>query len=682
MRYILCLLWLIFQFIFAIEDVSAQETDLRREQQMEELAEAIASNEEGSTEGSVLLEDMNFLSQHPLLINQASEEELLRYHLFNFKQIKDLIDYRTRYGGILTLKELTVIGGFSDELMNRLASLVRFDMLPDSFQLRRSKQLHQSWLFRMKTGFPVSAGFSSVKSKPPVYPGAPIGYFSRYRAEIGQRIELGLTAENDAGEELWRHSNSAGPDFVSGFFSWHGTKMIRKVVAGDFHLRFGQGVSLWSGGGVTYASDLSSLMRTGDGVRPYSSCDENNFFRGLAVQLARRPVKISLFYSDKYKDANLDRDSTNQAVITSFRTDGLHRTISEASDERDVREQVFGGYSDVRFNHWRFGLLASFQRLGLPVASKSAPYQAKSFTGNANENFSADYHCILNQLSFFGEAALSGNLRPALVNGVIWRAHPQISISWLYRYYDPSFHTFYSGAFAEGSGGKNEQGFYTAFEYYPFPHLKLGGQTDLFNFPWMTFQTISPGRGLSVALQAEVTLSSRLHIYLHTKWIRKPQKVSGSTGIPEQWDESTAKWRLHGDWKINDHFQLRSRLEYVQYQYNHLTEEGGLLFQDLIYTASSRLKGWMRIAFYATDGYNSRVYAFENDLLYYYAIPEFHGRGIRCYCNLKWQPVGMFALYLKGGYTLREGALQMGSGADATPGDHRFDVRGEIYLRF
>jgi hypothetical protein len=162
----------------------------------------------------------------------------------------------------------------------------------------------------------------------------------------------------------------------------------------------------------------------------------------------------------------------------------------------------------------------------------------------------------------------------------------------------------------------------------------------------------------------------------------KPQKTSGVTGVPEQWDESTAKWRLHCDWKMNDKIQLRSRIEYVKYKYQAEDEDGFLFFQDLIYTMSLKLKCWYRMAFYNTEGYNSRVYSYENDLLYYFSIPEFHGKGMRSYINLKYQPVKLVAIYFKAGYTLRDGATSMGSGNDATQGSHRYDVRGQVCLRF
>ncbi len=660
----------------------SQQTDLWKEQQMEELAESLAETEDAISESSLLLEDLSYYTSHPIYINRTSEDELLRLNFLNFKQVRSIITYRQKYGQILTLKELSVLGDFSEELLRKMEPFVRFNQERDSLQKKWDNVIRQSLLTRIKGTYPTSVGYLSTKGKPPAYSGSPYSYFTRYRGEIGRWLEIGITAENDAGEDFFRKSNKSGFDFLSGFMSWNGKGFIRKVVVGDYHLRFGQGVNLWSGGGVSYASDLSSLMRSGEGIRPYSSSDENLFFRGAAVQLDVKPVKFSFFFSDKRRDANTEQDTLGLNFITSFRTDGLHRTISEVADEKIVNERMFGGYSDFRFNNWRFGILASCLKFGLPVSKGDAPYKAKSFEGDVNCNFGADYHLILNQISFFGEMGLSQNLKPALVCGMIWRAHPQFSLSFLYRYYDPAFQSFNSGAFAEGSGGRNEEGLYAAFEYYPASKVKIGGQADLFYFPWMTYQTITPAQGCALAFQAEVTLRRNLMVYLHTRFVSKPQKISGVSGVPEQWDESTAKWRTHYDWKISDQVQLRGRFEYVSYQFNKCKEDGYLIYQDLIYTASLKLKCWLRMAYYHTAGYNSRVYSYENDLLYYFAIPEFHGKGIRTYVNLKWQPGKLLAVYLKAGYTLRRGATSLGSGNDATQGNCRLDVRGQIYLKF
>ena len=651
-------------------------------QQIEELAESLSSSEDGSSESSLLLEDLSQYTTHPININKATEDELTHLNLLNFRQIKRILDYRKKYGSILTIKELLVMEDFSNELLLKIQPFLVFEPNKDSVQILKENRVIQSLLARIKGSFPTTVGYSSSKGKPPVYGGSPYGYFTRYRGEIGQWLDLGITAENDAGEDFFRKSNSMGFDFLSGFISWKGKGVIQKVVLGDYLLRFGQGVSLWSGGGVSYASDLSSMMRTAEGIRPYSSTDENMFFRGAAVQITRRKIRLSIFYSDKKKDANLSEMADEDINITSFRLDGLHRTTSEMSDEKDVKERMMGAYADFRFDRWRFGFLASRMKLEYPVSKGDSPYKMKSFEGNENVNFGFDYQLVLNDISLFGEAGVSENKKMAILNGLLWKVHPQLSLSFLYRNYDPAFHSFNSGSFSGGSGGKNEEGFFLAVEYCPMERLKLSGQADLYFAPWMTYQTISPSRGKTLSFRTDITIRPNLTMYLQTRFVCKPQKKTGVSGAPEQSDEETSKWRVHLDWKLSEKFQLRSRFEKAGYSFNQITENGYLIYQDLILTQSPGLKYWFRIAYYNTDGYNSRVYSFENDLLYYFAIPEFHGKGVRTYLNIKCLPVKMLTLYLKVGYTLRQGAESLGSGNDASPGNHKFDIRSQMAWRF
>ena len=651
-------------------------------QQIEELVESLASSEDGSSESSLLLEDLSHYTVHPININKATEDELTRLNLLNFRQIRCILEYRKKYGSILTIKELLVMEEFSNELLMKIQPFLVFEPNRDSIQILRENRVSQSLLARIKGSFPNSVGYSSSKGKPPVYGGMPYGYFTRYRGEVGQWLDIGITAENDAGEDFFRKSNSMGFDFLSGFISWKGNGMIQKVVLGDYLLRFGQGVSLWSGGGVSYASDMSSMMRTAEGIRPYSSTDENMFFRGAAVQMNMKKIRLSIFYSDKKKDANLSEEADTDINITSFRLDGLHRTASEISDEKDVKERIMGAYADFRSERWRFGILASRIKFEYPVSKGDSPYKLKSFEGNENINIGFDYQGILNNISLFGEAGVSENKKMAILNGLLWKVHPQLSLSFLYRNYDPAFHTFNSGSFSGGSGGKNEEGFFLAFEYCPMERLKLSGQADLYFAPWMTYQTISPSRGKTLSFRTDITIRPDLTIYLQSRFVCKPQKMSGVSGAPEQSDEETSKWRFHLDWKLSEKFQLRSRLEKTGYCYNQNTENGYLIYQDLIITQSPGLKYWIRFAYYYTDGYNSRVYSYENDLLYYFAIPEFHGKGIRTYLNLKCLPLKMLTLYLKVGYTLRQGAESMGSGNDASPGNHKFDIRSQMAFRF
>jgi hypothetical protein len=54
-----------------------------------------------------------------------------------------------------------------------------------------------------------------------------------------------------------------------------------------------------------------------------------------------------------------------------------------------------------------------------------------------------------------------------------------------------------------------------------------------------------------------------------------------------------------------------------------------------------------RLAYFHTDGYNSRLYAYENDVLYAFSIPALYGNGIRSYFNFQQHLGANFTLWLK-----------------------------------
>ena len=536
----------------------------------------------------------------------------------------------------------------------------------------------------MKTSFPQARGYRSVsESKGAVYPGLPVSFYNRYHLEIPGKFELGVIADNDAGEAFFTGSNKHGFDYYSGFISWKGRGIVEQVTIGDFLLRVGQGVNFGGGSGLGKSANVLGILKPGQGVRPSASTDENQFFRGISTTLANGPLKLILFYSDKNRDANIISSAeTGERYFTSFQTSGYHRTASETEDEKSVNEKTAGVYGDLKFNRFRMGALFVHQQFGLPMNAGTSPYKAKSFSGSENFNLGIDYQLAFPDIQFFGEAGLSKSLKPGGVQGMIWHAHPQLSWAVYYRYFDPGFHTFYGSSFSESSGNRNETGLYTGLMIYPLPKVKIFCYVDSYHFPWMTYSTMAPGSGSDYMAQIDVAWSRKFSLYLKAKYESKPQKLSSLTGVAADYDEVTTKLRIHTEYIAGEKLTLRTRFEYAGYIFNDVNEKGFLVFQDIIYDPFRQLKFWFRYAWFNTDSYNTRIYTYENDLLYTFSIPEFHGSGHRIYLNLKWTPSFRFTVYLKAGCTIHNGAPTWGSGNDITAGNHRIELRGLLYFRF
>ena len=676
-KYLLLSLMLLF-----LQGFSQNKED-QKEKQIEQVIESIAESDEVDITNSVVLEDISKNAEHPVNINMASEEELERLNMLDFRQIKNIIDYRKQYGFFVSFYELAAVEGMTPEVIASLTPFIIFSVPSDSISHSR-KKVFQRLMMRVKTSFPSANGYSSVsEGKGAVYPGLPISIYSRYHLEIPGKFELGFITDNDAGEDFFKGSNKVGFDYYSGFISWKGRGFLRQVTVGDFLLRFGQGVNYWTGSGLGKSGNVLGIMKSGQGIRPYTSTDENRFFRGISTILGSGPFKLMLFYSNKNRDANIISGSqSGEQYFTSLQTSGYHRTSSEIEDEKSVNEQVAGGYSELRYNKFKIGALCVYQQFGLPMDAGSSPYKAKSFSGRENYNLGLDYQLALPTIQFFGEAGLSKNGKPGVVQGFVWHAHPQISWAVYYRHFDSGFHTFYGSSLSESTGNRNESGLYTGVMLYPLPKLKISCYVDIYHFPWLTYSTMSPGSGTDYMAQIDIALSRKLSLYLKGKYESKPQKLSGSAGLAADYDEVNTKLRIHTEYALSEKFTLRSRFEYAGYSFNDLHEDGFLVFQDLFYAPFRWLNLWLRYAYFDTDGYNSRIYTYENDLLYSFSIPEFHGKGHRLYLNLKFTPSSRVTAYLKAGYSIHDGASSWGSGNDITSGNTRLELRGQLYFRF
>ena len=66
-------------------------------------------------------------------------------------------------------------------------------------------------------------------------------------------------------------------------------------------------------------------------------------------------------------------------------------------------------------------------------------------------------------------------------------------------------------------------------------------------------------------------------------------------------------------------------------------QKGFLAFSDcIVKPMMKRYSGGIRLQYFETDDYNSRIYAYENDLLYSFSIPVFYDKGFRYYLNFNY----------------------------------------------
>jgi len=659
----------------------SQGVEEQPEFELEQAVESMAASEEGEVDNSVILEDLTSNLEHPININLANLNELERLNKLNFSQIQQILKYRKEFGFFSSVYELMAIDGITTDDLNALRPMITFELPADSLVKPRT-YLRNNLIVRVKSSFPQAKGYQSAAlNKGAVYSGIPISLYSRYHLEVNRKLEVGFLVDNDAGEHFFSQSNKSGFDYYSGYLSYKGDGILKQITVGDFLFQVGQGLSFGGGGGLGKSANTMGILKFGQTLRPYTSSDENRFFRGVSAEMGRGALRFVLFYSNKYRDANTTTDSVGRN-FTSLQTSGYHRTLSEIDDERSLNEQLLGAYGELKLTRFKIGGLLVFQHFDLPMITGSSLYKAKSFSGQDNSNLGIDYQWALKRLQCFGEVGRSRNGRLGAVQGVVWHTIPKVSLSAYYRQFDPGFQAFYGSSLSESSGNHNETGMYFGLMASPLSKVKIFGYFDLYHFPWVTYSTVAPSTGHDLMAQLSYSITKKVTLYLKGKFESKPQKTPSSKEPVIDLDEQTTKWRLQGDFLVSRWVTLRSRCEYVSTSFNKVIEQGWLAFQDVVIAPAKNLTCWIRYCWFNTDGYNSRVYAYENDLLYSFSIPEFHGIGQRTYLTLKWSPSSHTTLYLKSGLTIHAGAESWGSGYDVTPGDKRVELRGLFAWRF
>ena len=143
-------------------------------------------------------------------------------------------------------------------------------------------------------------------------------------------------------------------------------------------------------------------------------------------------------------------------------------------------------------------------------------------------------------------------------------------------------------------------------------------------------------------------------------------------------------FRVELTYKISKDFSIRNRAEIVRYRKGGLNPEFGFLsFQDIIYDPmGSKISGNIRLAIFETSGFNTRIYAYENDVLYSYSVPAYQGKGMRFYLNGRYTISRGTDLWLR--YALISYANQeaIGTGGDLINGNKRSDFRVQLRFQF
>jgi len=636
------------------------------------------------------------LQDHPVNLNNTNHEELSKLLFLDDRQINNLINYIQTYGTVYSIYELKAVDGFDSATIMKILPYVSVGQETEKHPIRIKDLLgsgRNQLLIRAEQVVQKQAGYhvtdTVLKKNPNAgYAGSPVKLYFRYTYSFYNRILIGLSGEKDAGEQFFMGNQKNGMDFYSGYISLQNTGLLKQVTIGNFNVDFGQGLTFSSGISAGAIPGTGNVRRYARGVVPSQSTNEGNYLRGVAVVLKRWNFRLSLFYSNHKRDANVistDTVSGDARDVTSFSETGYHRIPREMEDKNVLRESIYGGNLNFRNSFLSIGCTGFRSQWSASLEPKIYPYNLFTFRGKENLNVGLDFQVSLRNVFLFGECARSRNGGMAYLTGVQINPDPRLMFSLSLRDYQRNYQDLLSNALGQNSTNANEEGVLITFNAGIAPRLGLTGYADLYRFPWLKYRTDGPSRGSEYQLQSDYTAGKSVKMYLRfrirSKQINMPENMRPVNILEE---EKSMTLRYQADWQVSDFLLLKSRFEWLRNRNGNLSPAYGYLFSQS-FSYKLPLNHFSLAVLYAlfdTDSYNERIYAYESDVLYGYSIPSYSGKGLRGSLLVEWSPFRWMDLWVRYAQTWYSDRNAIGTGLDLINGNTKSEVEIQVRIRF
>ena len=682
-------LWVLF--LMLLSPVFSQqllpEINPVTEQQLESIT---VHNDDAETEDDSYQQQLSVYRKHPLNINDAEESEFKSLYFISPLQIENLFGYKRRLGNLIDIYELQAVPGWDIKTIQRISPYITVsenEKTAASLK-KRFKNGDQILLLRFSRVLEKSEGYKIGPDEGKnYYEGSPQKLLLRYRYSYKNILQYGLLGEKDGGEQFFKGKEKAGFDFYSAHFFAKNLGHIKALAIGDFTVNMGQGLVQWMSLAFKKSVDILSVKRASDILRPYNSAGEINFHRGAGITFSKNRLEATVFGSYRNIDANFNAgDTTRQTenFVTSFQTSGYHRTPAEIADKHIQSQIAIGGNVSYTFKNLHAGLNAIHYRFKYPLIKPGEPYNLYAFTGKSFGNYSLDYAITHGNFHLFGEVAFSERKYPAVISGMLISVSAKADMSIVYRDISKGYRSLYTNAFTENTSPENEKGLFAGITVRPSDSWEIDAYTDHFRFPWLKYRVNAPSRGNEYCLQFSYKPDKALEINNRYRVESKLENEDGDYILSPVIPVVNQNWRTGVIYKLNKIVTVKCRTEIVWVsRHIALPESGFLIFGDLLYKPVSKpYAANMRLQYFETDSYASRLYAYENDVLYSYSIPVFYDKGYRYYLNINYDFTKRCSFWIKFSRFIYPEKNTIGSGLDKIPGKHRSELKIEGLYRF
>lgn len=661
--------------LLSVCDVCAQDYDW--EDFVEDMSDGASVSQE------IIFDELYERHLNPININNTSMEELLQLPFLSEQQCRDILDYANRYAPVRTMGELMMIPSIDAKTRRYLPLFVTAGQEKSQEKglkgiLKRSKSE-----LTVRTDVPLyrKAGYrnypDSVLEASPnkVYAGSPLYHSVRFTFNTDNKLSAGLILEKDAGEK--------DIDYYSAYVMYKSAGVLRTAIAGKYRIAFGKGLVVNTGASYGKSMMLASLGRTDRGIRQHSSTSESGYMTGGAATLGFGRLTVSAFASWRNEDATLNADST----VSSVKTDGLHRTQLERSKKGNLKNFSIGGNVGYRFRNCGISLTAATthysRKLNPKWETESSLYRYYNPRGN---NFTAtglSYYLNGTILSFSGETAMSANGAIATINALKWNLSYANQLMLIVRHYSHRYNAVLANSFGENGDVRNETGVFAGWNAELPLGINLETYFDVFRFPWLRYQVSDASYGYEGMVQATYPCTKNVELSLKFTTKSKQKDFDFEDGTVLKMN-SSYKIRMQCRWQISQSLSSKTGI-YTSFikNYRDKVDKGFMVSENFKWQHQrNRNRIELFLAYFKTDSYFSRLYAYEPGLLYAYNMQSYAYHGIRASLMSSFKILRNLKINAKAGATVYFNRESISSSTEQINQSHKEDIQVQVQWTF
>ena len=632
--------------------------------------------------GEALLDSYELLEQlasQPLDLNQATRDDLEQLPFLSAQQVMDIQEYLYRYGPMRSLGELRMIRSLDYQQIKLLPFFV-FVSDNDSTPV----DSHLSFLTPKHTlSATLRVPFYRREGDRNGYLGYRYRHTLRYELTVGKQWRAGLVGAQDAGEPFFANDNRWGYDAYSYYVQLKNTGRIANLIVGKYRVSAGMGLALGQSFQLGKLATLQNNGRSMNTLKPHTSRSVADYLQGAAatVTLLRRSghqanvpeLSLSAFASYRPVDATLNADSAAQTIVTN----GYHRTPTEMAKKNNTHQTDAGAHLTFHCGAVRLGATTVYTQLDRHLEPQRETLYRRYFAhGQHFINTSIDYAYTHHRFALSGETAIDAHGHLATANTASLRATDRLTLMFLQRFYSYRYTTLHGHSFGQGgSRVQNESGIFLGITWNPLRHLQLQGYADYAHHPWAQYQVSQTSDDVDLLLQTtwrqgHWTLTAR-----HQSRLRKKDNDEK----PALTHNDDHRQRLAVTWQ-NGPWALKTQAD-MTHHVGQYTDGGWLLSQQVSYGES-----WLTLsamaAYFDTDSYQSRIYAYERQLQHEISFPTYYGEGIRLALMARADLSSQLRLSARLGYTDYFDRATIGSGLQQISHSHQTDLDLQLSWKF